>query len=188
MASLKYNGIELVWIEGGKIKYLFPATSGIHAYDGKRSFQRPADQCVKDAGPIPEGTYALRLQYNSNLISEVADPVTCRLKAAKGIQQIPTGDAKKGTDHCTPYWNNWGYNRVRVDPYDTKARKACSGNRSGFYIHDSHKGYTHGCIEVQHTFFVYLYRLVNSNSKQKSMLLDVDYGKKKTTRGSTKHP
>ncbi len=188
MVSIKYNGTELIWIEGGIINYLFSATSGMDAHDGKRSFQRPADQCIKDAGPIPEGTYVLRLQYNRNLVAVVTDSVTCRLKAATGIQQIPTGDAKKGTEDCTPYWNNWGHNRVRVDPYDQVTRKACKGKRSGFYIHDSHKGYTHGCIEVQHTFFVHLHRLVSSNPKKKSMLLVVDYGKKKTTRGSTKHP
>ena len=147
MASLKYNGTKITWIENGKVMDWFAATSGMP------KSQTPAKQCVKDAGPVPEGTYALRLQFNKKLIAAVADPVSCQLMAAKGIQQIPDGDPKEGTAHCTPFWNNWGSNRVRIDAYDTKAKTACRGNRNGFYIHDSAKGFSHGCIEVKHRFF-----------------------------------
>ena len=179
MASLIYNGTHLSWIEGGKVIERYPATSGMSGN------QSPGNQCVKDAGPIPEGTYVLRLQYNKQLIATVADPITCKLQAAKGIQQIPDGDQKKGTAHCTPYWNNWGSNRVQIDAYDTKARKACHGRRDGFYIHDSAKGFSHGCIEVKHDFFKKLYALVNSDPENRLMLLNVDYSRTKTTLGDT---
>ena len=42
---------------------------------------------------------------------------------------------------------NWGTMRVRLAP--------TSGNmfkRDGFYLHNSHKGFSHGCIEVGSTF------------------------------------
>ncbi len=180
MASLQFDGTKILWIENGKVSDRFDATSGMPG------FQTPGKQCVKDAGPIPEGNYVLRLRYNQNLIAVVADAVSCKLMAAQGIQQIPDGDPKEGTAHCTPYWNNWGSNRVRIDAYDTRTRNACRGARSGFYIHDSAKGFTHGCIEVKNRFFRKLYELVNSNPDAKSMLISIDYSRTKTTLGNTK--
>lgn len=190
MSSLKYDGTTLQWIENGKVKYRFAATSGMSASvsENGRNYQNSTSQCVKDAGPIPEGSYALRLQFNNRLIAEVADPQTCQLKAATGIQQIPDADKENGTEDCTPYWQNWGQNRVRIDAYDSVARRACNGNRGGFYIHDSSKGFTHGCIEVEHAFFKHLYDLVNSQPAEKFMILLVNYGQNASTRGLTLRP
>lgn len=179
MASLIYNGTEIKWFEKHKIVHRFAATSGMKTY------QKPKNQCDKDLGPVPEGTYVLRLQYNKKHIAVVADPKTCKLQAASGIQMIPDGDIAKGTSHCTQYWNNWGSNRVRIDAYDKKAKKACLGKRNGFYIHDSTKGFSHGCIEVNHKFFTKLYDLVNSDPKHRLMLLNVDYSGTITTLGKT---
>jgi len=189
MATLMYDGRKLNWIENGEIKHCFAATSGLsEEVSGTRNYQHSKFQCCPNVGPIPEGTYVLRLEFNRQPVAQVADPETCRLQAATGIEQIPDADPEQGTEHCTPYWQNWGYNRVRIDAYDTKAKQACGGHRSGFYIHDSHKGYTHGCIEAQHEFFNHLYDFVNSNPKKKLMLLGVDYGKGSVTRGKTKRP
>ena len=182
MPSLNYTGTKIQWIEDGKMKYSFAATSGLA--DNKKSFQKPTAQCKKDKGPIPEGVYVLQLRYSSPIVAKVANPNTCRLEASKGIQHIP--NPKEDTKDCGPYWANWGSNRVRIDAYDTKAQKACRGNRSGFYIHDSTKGFTHGCIEVKHAFFERLYNYVNSSPKQKYMLLTVSYYRTRTTRGNTK--
>jgi hypothetical protein len=43
--------------------------------------------------------------------------------------------------------------RIRFEPADEKTKRRCSHRRSGFYLHDSTKGYSHGCIEVQGSFF-----------------------------------
>lgn len=67
-----------------------------------------------------------------------------------GLEYHPRGQAA-GT--CEIYWANWGYNRIRLESADEKTRKACGGKRGGFYIHDSTKGYSHGCIEVEPVFF-----------------------------------
>ena len=175
MSYLTYNGKYLIWMDKNN-RDIFHATSGME------KFQKPAFQCEKGTGPIPEGTYYLQLRFNPNYEAVVADPQTCALKPAKGIQTIPDSDPLKGTADCGPYWDNWGANRVRIDAADHQTRNACNPRRGGFYLHDSSKGFTHGCIEVEHRFFVKLYEHVQSHPKKHKMFLKVKY-RLQTTRG-----
>lgn len=177
MPSLKYTGTELLWIEKGSVTSRFPATSGM------TDFQAPSEQCTPDSGPIPEGTYWLHLFEDPNVHARIADSVSCELVISGYIQHIPL--PTESTARCGPYWENWGIHRVRIEPYDRKAKTACRGRRSGFYIHDSSKGFTHGCIEVSQDFFKKLFDFVNSHPEEKTMLLLVDYRFTKTTRRLT---
>lgn len=193
MVSLKYTGTHVYWIEGGRVKKSYDATSGMDQTKIKGkvvrwNYQQPKFQCAVDKGPIPEGTYAMRLRFDKDLVATVKDPATCRLTPGRAIQQIPEADPKTGTGECGPYWRNWGSNRVRIDAYDVKARTACGGRRGGFYLHDSSKGFTHGCVEISHQFFVDLYNYVNRTPKQKTVLVDVDYSGTRSTRGATMKP
>ena len=54
-------------------------------------------------------------------------------------------------------------------------------------MHDSTKGYTHGCIEVDPRFFSILRSYVNK-TKKKRLYLQVDYGAGGSTYGGTKKP
>jgi len=121
------------------------------------NYQRPKEQCRSNAGPIPGGKYVLYLRVDKRKFARVENASICKLTPANltmDIQRIPAPDIRVGTGDCLPYWQNWGSQRIRIEAFDDKAKNACQkmGGCSGFYIHDSHKGFTHGCIEVLNTF------------------------------------
>ncbi len=101
---------------------------------------------------------------------------------------------KAGTDELSPGWGiesitpeseDWGSMRIRIEPDKaTKDRISETGRSGGFYIHNSHKGYTHGCVEVETSFFDELieYRKL---TKSKGLDFVVKY-LGKTTNGGTK--
>lgn len=114
-------------------------------------FQRPEFQCVPDKGPVPEGLYKVFIRDMGDARDD--DRNRCNLSPAWGMQRIPRGDA---AGDCEPFWANRGNNRARMEPADPQTRQACTIRRGGFYIHDSTKGYSHGCIEVDPGFFTVL--------------------------------
>jgi hypothetical protein len=73
-----------------------------------------------------------------------------------------------------------------MEPVDDKTKKQCAPiSRGGFYIHDSTKGYSHGCIEVESSIFKHL-REINKLSNKKSVLMKVKYISGRPTNGGTK--
>ena len=68
-------------------------------------------------------------------------------------------DTKTNSPILAPEWGQW---RARLNP-DVATAKAISNNgrTGGFYFHDSYKGETHGCIEVESALYTDLenYRL-----------------------------
>jgi hypothetical protein len=181
---LTYDGQTVVWWPDGR---KFKATSGLiekvpdaagrpHIVD----HQKPTEQCVRNAGPIPEGTYYLELQIDPRKYAVDDGTSRCNLRAAGPIQHIPRGGdptrVPKGmhAGWCEDNWANWGWRRVRLEPADTKTAKACSPTRAGFYLHDSTKGYTHGCVEVEGAFFDRLIKFAPM-AKQPRMRLTVKY-------------
>jgi hypothetical protein len=173
---LVYDGHTLKWMNpgDGQPAVSYKATSGLPGH------QVTIDQCLKDEGPIPEGKYKFRLVVDKRAARDDGTG-RCNLQSSTRIQQIPRG-AQAGA--CEPYWSNWGRNRVRIDAADSKTRSACKPRRSGFYLHDSHKGFSHGCIEVEVTFFDRLYKYAKK-SPGRSMSVYVDYAHA-TTYGGTK--
>ena len=150
---LVYTGTNVDWYSENKIIATYNATSGLPNY------QNANYQNLPNKGPIPAGTYNINLSLNYERYAEVYDD-TGELKSGQGIQRIPESyTSTKGIVYSYP---GWGTVRARLEPV--------SGNmygRHSFYIHDSHKGYTHGCIEVDGTFFNRLidYSFSNSNIK-----------------------
>jgi hypothetical protein len=170
-----YNGQSLAWTGYGSFK----ATSGLPGY------QTPLLSCLKDAGPIPPGYYSLKLDEDSSPAQDIGN---CTLKPSQKIQRIPRG-ADAGD--CEKYWANWGTNRVGMVAADATTAKRCSPRRSGFYIHDSTKGYSHGCIEVEPRFFSVLRALVKTRlehqrGRVERLLLQVSYSPGPSTNGGTK--
>ena len=169
LTDMLFDGLVLSW--GGR---RFKATSGLPGW------QMPQNQCLPDQGPIPEGFYRFSIKDAGSARDDGTQQ--CRLTPAAGIQTIPRGEA---AGLCEPYWANWGRNRVRLEAADVKTRQACKPARSGFYLHDSTKGYSHGCIEVEPAFFQALHGHVVTTGKQ-SLALRVQYVADRATNGGTR--
>lgn len=165
--ALKYNGKKIIWSQKS-----YKATSGMKGY------QLVSNQCLKDKGPVPEGLYKVYIQD----LGEAQDDETntCSLKPAWGVQSIPRG-TKAGD--CEPYWANWGYNRARLEPANIETKTKCDPTRGGFYLHDSTKGYSHGCIEVETNLLKEL-KQHSIRTGLSRILLQVKY-EGKTTYGKT---
>lgn len=180
---LLYDGTWLSWLTDQVGPPLaFPATSGMPGH------QITADQCLKDKGPIPEGRYSLLLKIDPHGYARHSGRDDCTLYPSSLIQKIPRGGgvgmpSRTQANFCESYWANWGVNRVRVEPANATTRDACSPRRSGFYLHDSTKGYSHGCIEVAPRFFDHL-RTYVKHTRKKRLTLVVKYASS-STRGDT---
>ena len=137
--DMRYDGHKVTWRGHGE----FNATSGLPGYQVRHN------QCLREQGPIPEGVYTIDVRDD---LRRARDDGThqCQLKWSPVIQSIPRGDA---AGVCEPVWANWGRNRVALNPLDDRTKKACAPQRGGFFLHDSAKGYTHGCIEIEARFF-----------------------------------
>ena len=73
-----------------------------------------------------------------------------------------------------------------MEPANESTKKKCSPiHRGGFYLHDSTKGYSHGCIEVESKLFGHL-RKYHDASKKQFIILQVKYVAGKNTNGGTK--
>lgn len=170
--DLVYDGQILKWPDKG---LAFKATSGMPGH------QMPGEQCAPDAGPVPEGLYKVFIADHG--VAKDDGRGICALNPSWGIQEIPRG-VKAGA--CEPYWANWGKNRARMEPADNETKKLCTPiTRGGFYLHDSVKGFSHGCIEVETKIFKYL-RGYHSATKKQTIILKVKYVAGRTTNGSTK--
>jgi hypothetical protein len=181
---LEFDGQQVTWFHADGSQEVFAATSGLPGN------QTPVEQCVPDAGPIPEGEYYLSLRVDPRDHARDDGTRRCNLSPSKYIQRIPRGggvvNPPKGAEagECETYWAAWGWNRVRLEPANPATTKRCTPGRGGFYLHDSTKGYTHGCIEVDGAFFSTLRAFVRRTKKQR-LPLKVEY-KHATTYGGTR--
>jgi len=177
--DLVFDGQRLAW--NGRRVY--------RASSGFPGFQDPVFQCVPERGPVPNGAYELRLRLDPKPARDDGSG-RCKLAPSKLLQRIPRGPA---AGECELYWAQWGKNRVRVDPHDQKTRAACTTRREGFYLHDSVKGYSHGCIEVDPMFFldlrVYMRAIRTRQAPPRDhLLLRVAYVPGRSTYGGTLVP
>lgn len=157
--------------------HLFAATSGLSGNQVAR------DQSKKDVGPVPEGLYILqaslddaqRTLESANRLGDAAFSNT-----RQGVQCLPVG----GNGPVSP---SWGTFRVRIEMV-----KGESFKRGGFYLHNSRKGYSHGCIEVgsssrHEDFFSSLSVYAQDPQRKRQLSLRVRYAfPDQSTFGSTK--
>lgn len=178
IVDITHDGQTLNWQGHGSFK----ATSGLPEY------QSPAFQCFIDKGPIPEGLYSIELK-GGDLRAQDDGTDMCRLAPSFGLQTIPRGEE---AGECETVWANWGRSRVRLRPADPGTARRCSPKRAGFYLHDSTKGYTHGCIEVEGRFFEVLRSAIGAlqGRRPRNSVLNVRvrYVPGKPTNGGTATP
>ena len=109
------------------------------ASSGLPGHQSPSEQNSPDAGPVPEGHYWINLALDPHRWASFYLP-TNELAAAYGVQRIrPEYSLSDGRIGYPTGWGTW---RARLEPKDQ------STTRHNFYLHNSTKGYTHGCIET----------------------------------------
>jgi hypothetical protein len=173
-----YLGQYIVWRRSlppqatGEDMLMFAASSGKNGV--------ASAQTLRDVGPLPEGRYTLLAQFDplqntvekaNRLLAEGDTPGKGPFQNYRpGIQRLPSGGL--GTVNI-----QWGDTRARLDPLFN-----VPGGRSGFYLHDSHKGHTSGCVEVRRDdsrqlFFDALINYASSPSSRKkpTLILKVMY-------------
>ena len=173
---LEYNGTELIWYQKGLLatqdkypRYIFRGTSGFFDKDfGDLRYSQYQNGLInghKDPkgksypGPLPTGNYHINL-VNNGTAGIVPDPENggLKLESKEGIQNIPSEFTPFGNGYYD--WQaSWGKKRARLEP---EAGNQMFG-RGGFYIHDSSKGFTHGCIETESAIFILLTNYMRQN-------------------------
>ncbi|HVO63643.1 MAG TPA: RHS repeat-associated core domain-containing protein, partial [Terriglobales bacterium] len=114
------------------------------ASSGLPGHQSPSEQNSPDTGPVHEGHYWINLALDPHRWAGFYQP-TNELAAAYGVQRIrPEYTLSDGRIGYPTGWGTW---RARLEPRDA------STARHNFYLHNSTKGYTHGCIETCDTLY-----------------------------------
>jgi len=183
-ADLIYTGKWLVWVRSLPAQlsttgpHFFAATSGLVGHQVAR------EKCNKDHGPLPEATYTLSASIDRQ-------QATVQMANDMGERSITNG--REGIQFLRIGGNGpvdvpWGTMRVKLSP------KGDVCGRSGFYLHNSHKGYSHGCIEVGASttgadFFTALQGYVMEAGHHSQLTVQVKYSfPEQTTAGATYRP
>lgn len=114
------------------------ASSGFKLYGEDHQSAQLQDQVL---GPVPEGHYRVNLSLNPHRWASILLP-TKELAAAEGVQRIRESYRGPNGEPLIP--TGWGTWRARLDPVKLKIKTT----RHNFYLHNSKKGFTHGCIET----------------------------------------
>jgi RHS repeat-associated protein len=167
---IEYTGEVLTMFGGstgdrGKEILMCRATSGL-LDPGVFDYRNKAYQGVNGAGPIPAGGYFVNLSPDPNRIVSTDSSGVTNGSPQGGIERIPGYQPVAGGPTInSPDWGSW---RARLQPRPgTKTR-----GRGGFYLHNSAKGYTHGCIETCDQLLEQLIRVRNSGATQIDVIVD----------------
>ncbi len=184
-AWIQYTGEKLTVYEGkrgDKSKQILQldATSGYHGYRiaGESTKKDPEGKSVP--GPVPQGKWSINLQPDvyTRMAKQNTDR-TLKPNPQGGMELIPNSRSPDTNRMVQGEWH-WGHMRARLEP---QTRKQLHGRENNFYIHDSHKGETHGCVETKSEIMEFLlgYRV-----NHERIDVDVTYKDASTsTRGKT---
>jgi len=156
-------GKKIYWYSGQvgdkntKLLATFKATSGYVGKDvnGKEwNLQKAKFQDVKGGGPTPAGNYHINLKPEPDRVAK-ADSKTGELKKNPdgGIEKIPSFVENPNKPGYGWSYLEWGKNRAHLEPDNVTGASNKQRDNNSYYFHDSEKGYTHGCTEVQTEFF-----------------------------------
>ena len=146
--------------------FTFKGTSGYLDKLAKEDYRNSKYQRKKDRGSIPEGTYRINLVPSPNRKAKYDEDANLVSSPQGGIEQIP--DIGYDRDGVSYVYDGWGTWRARLDPLPgTKTY-----GRSSFYLHNSDKGFTHGCIESSSSIYNVLIRYRSSGRKYIDVVID----------------
>lgn len=188
-----YVGKYLVWRRS-----LPPAgdADGFLVFDASSgTFPIASAQDQESSGPVPEGRYVFLAKFDP--LQNTVEKANALLKEGDKPGKGPFGNFRQGIQRLPVGGNGpvnvqWGETRVRLEP-----QFKLPGKRTGgFYLHDSKKGYTSGCVEVRRNdtgllFFDALvsYALSDRAKRRPNLVIQVIYRDKLTsTRGRTEEP
>jgi RHS repeat-associated protein len=165
---IEYTGEKINWYGGN---YPDRSQPGLWCWarSGRDGYQLPREQNNPDRGPVPEGGYTINLRKDPNRVAGLSGGT---LAADTGIQRIPTTGPDGQRLRYIP--GNWGSWRARLEP-------DVPGDRYSFYIHNSRKGQTKGCIETCDDL---LDELLKYRKRNDRIRVYVDYTGAEVTRGS----
>ncbi len=143
-------------------------------------FQFKKYQNIRDRGPIPEGTYQIPLKDGGTTTTYKTRGGELTYDKDLEIQHMECIKAPSG--QFVEFNHDWGMNRVRLKI--VKFASSRSKHRSGFYIHDSIKGYSSGCIEVETGFFTELRKESTRQKGKGTLSLEVKYTHEETYGGT----
>jgi RHS repeat-associated protein len=192
-----YNGTEVNIYEGEfgdmyKLKYSFKGTSGIITFNDP-SMQEQANDYrnskfqftqveVREGGeqqkifvgPLPEGNYSIDLSLDPERQGNVAS--NGKTTPGQGMEKLTY--FKNGKEYVKS--PDWGSRRARLN---ADPNTNLGGRDGNFYFHNSHKGYTHGCIETEPGLFKELMIIRRTQTK---IRVKIKYrSKNATTNGKT---
>jgi hypothetical protein len=110
------------------------------ATSGAKDFQNIMFRNDVDGdGPLPTGKYKIDLSSDPARYANISQYGT-NLYSSTGVQRIHESYLLDGEIIGMGAWGTW---RARLEP--VRVRSPRTGN---FYLHNSKKGYTHGCVET----------------------------------------
>jgi len=188
------TGNKIYWY-GGKtgdksnLLHTYKATSGYKGPDiyGKQwNLQNSKYQNVKNGGPTAEGRYHINLKPDPERVA-TADTKTGELNKNPdgGIERIPKfveNPQKQGSGWT---YSEWGNNRAALVPDKVTGATNTERDNSSYYLHDSEKGYSHGCTEVQTELFDQLKEYRNEGNDKIDVVVKYP-SKDHSTNGGTK--
>ncbi|EOG6908182.1 RHS repeat domain-containing protein, partial [Flavobacterium psychrophilum] len=154
-------GNKLYWYGGNvgdksNLITTFKATSGNRPHpdgDAAKDYQSGRFQKVKDMGPTAEGTYNINLKPSFDRVAKTDGDGSLIRSKEGGVEKIPGLLPVTGEPNSYYSFEDWGENRAYLSPENVTGATSKDRDISSFYLHDSEKGYTHGCTEVEKSLF-----------------------------------
>ena len=190
------TGSRVYWYAGeygdmSKLLHQYKSTSGFKGTvqsdvlgETKMNLQNESYQWVPGGGPTVAGEYELKLGTELEKKAKVKNHDLERANVGiESLKDLP-GLTKEENESLL---SAWGEHRVRMHPVNVKHPQSKYGvdkrDLESFYFHDSKKGYTSGCHEVESRFFDDLKKYIKSGNTTIKVM--VSYTKDQSTYGGT---
>ncbi|MBS1927750.1 MAG: hypothetical protein IT254_07365 [Chitinophagaceae bacterium] len=121
--------------------------------DADKNYQFGKYQKVRDMGPTTEGQYLINLKPSFDRVAKAGSDGELVRSKQGGVEKIPDEVPIPGDKENVWTYENWGTNRAYLSPVKVTGATSKDRDITSFYLHDSEKGYTHGCTEVQTELF-----------------------------------